>query len=209
MRMRLLAVAAALVLAGCGSSGGGHSSDPSDLTDHGGGGRYDGVGMSPPLPRPQFTLTDTAGHSYSFGQRTQGRPTLLFFGYTRCPDVCPQTMADIGVAVRRLPTDLQRKITVVFVSTDVKHDTGPVIKTWLSKFTPGSKATFVGLHGSRAQVDAAQGASHVMIASDGGQTHSSQVMLYSPDDYAHDFFLYNNSDEAEQMAHDLRIVASS
>jgi protein SCO1/2 len=204
----VLTVAAVLVLAGCGSSAGGHASDPSDLTDHGASGAYDGVGITPPLPRPQFTLTDTSGHPYSFAQQTQGRPTLLFFGYTRCPDVCPQTMADIGVAVRELPGDLQRKVTVVFVSTDVKHDTGPVIRSWLSKFSPGSHATFVGLRGSRAQVDAAQSASHVMIASDGGLTHSSQVMLYSPDDYAHDFFLYNNSNEAEQMAHDLRVVAS-
>lgn len=215
MRRRLLAVvallvAAAFALAGCTSANGDvtHSSAPSDLTDHSGG-KYDGVGVSPALPRPQFVLTDTAGHAYSFGQRTQGRPTLLFFGYTRCADVCPQTMADIGVAVRELPNALQRKIVVVFVSTDVKHDTGPVIRTWLSKFTTGSHATFVGLRGSQAQVDAAQSASHVMIASDGGQTHSSQVMLYSPDDYSHDFFLYNSSSEAKQMAHDLRIVASS
>jgi protein SCO1/2 len=55
-------------------------------------------------------------------------------------------------------------------------------------------------------VDAAQAASHVFLASDGGLTHSSQVLLYGPDDYAHVTFLAT-SDEQKQMAHDLPIVA--
>ena len=72
----------------------------------------------------------------------------------------------------------------MFVSTDVKHDTGPVITQWLKNFTPGSHAHFVGLRGTQAQVDAAQAAAHILIAEDGGQTHSTQVLLYGPDDYA-------------------------
>jgi protein SCO1/2 len=207
VKVRLLALAAAFVLTACGSAAGGRPG-PSALNDVSNSGPYDGVGLTPPLPRPQFTMTDTAGKPYSFSRQTAGRTTLLFFGYTRCADVCPQTMADIGVALRELPVAVQRATTVVFVSTDVKHDTAPVIRTWLAKFTPGTHASFVGLRGTQAQVDAAQSASHVMIAEDGGQTHSSQVMLYSPDDYAHVSFLYNGKNEATQMAHDLRLVAN-
>ena len=48
----------------------------------------------------------------------------------------------------------------------------------------------------------------MLIAEDGGKTHSSQVLLYSPDDYAHVSFLYNAKNEAQQMAHDLRLVAN-
>ena len=211
MKVRSLLAAMVLLLAGCSSSSGAApaSPRPSDLNDQTGGGKYDGVGLTPPLPRPQFTLDTTTGKPYAFGQRTAGRTTLLFFGYTRCPDVCPQTMADVGVALRSLPTDLQRKVTVVFASTDVKHDTGPVIAQWLANFSPGTHSTFVGLRGTQAQVDAAQAAAHVMLAEDGGRTHSSQVLLYGPDDYAHVSFIYNNSNEAHQMAHDLRIVATS
>jgi protein SCO1/2 len=212
MRVRAVLVAAMLVLAGCSSAGGQaapSSSRPSDLNDQSGGGKYAGVGLTPPLPRPQFTLSDTSGKTYSFGQRTAGRTTLLFFGYTRCPDVCPETMADVGVAMRSLPVATQREVTVVFVSTDVKHDTGRVIANWLAKFSPDTRATFVGLRGTQAQIDAAQAASHVLIAQDGGQTHSAQVLLYGPDNYAHVSFLYNNTNEARQMAHDLAVVASS
>ncbi len=182
------------------------TSAPSALSDVTNSGPYDGLGLTPPLPRPQFTLTDTAGKTYSFGQQTAGRTTLLFFGYTRCADICPQTMADIGVALRELPVAMQRTVTVAFVSTDVKVDTAPVIRTWLSKFSPGTKATFVGLRGTQSQIDAAQSASHVLIAEDGGKTHSSQVLLYGPDDYAHVAFLYNAQNEAKQMAHDLRLI---
>lgn len=208
MRCRAVVVAAALLLASCSASGS-PAARPSDLNDQSGGGKYAGVGMTPPLPRPQFTLTDTSGRTYSFGQRTNDRPTLLYFGYTRCPDVCPQTMADIGVALRTLPPATQRMVTVVFVSTDVKHDTAPVIRTWLSKFTAGTHASFVGLRGSQSQIDAAQAASHVLIAQDGGRTHSAQVLLYGPDNYAHVSFLYNNSHEAAQIAHDVRLIAAS
>ena len=73
---------------------------------------------------------------------------MLYFGYTNCPDICPATMADIGDALRSKPASLQEKVTVVFVSTDVTHDTGPVIARWLHNFDAGSKATFVGLRGT-------------------------------------------------------------
>jgi protein SCO1/2 len=208
VKLRMAAVALVLAVAGCGSSAGG-AAHSSGLNDNPGTGKYDGVGLTPPLPRPQFTLTDTAGKSYSFGQRTNNDTTLLFFGYTRCPDVCPQTMADIGVALRSLPVATQHKVTVVFVTTDIKHDTATAIKTWLSKFSPGTHSAFVGLRGTQPQLNAAQAAAHVLVAEDGGRTHSSQVLLYGPDNYAHVAFVYNNANEAKQMAHDVAVVASS
>ncbi len=209
MRLRAAAVAAAAavaLLAACSSSGGGPAPGPSELIDNTGSGPYQGFGLVPPRPRPEFTLTDTAGKPYSFGARTHGRTTLLYFGYTSCPDICPATMADISDALRTLPAAEQRQVSVVFISTDVKHDTGAVIAQWLKNFDLGAKASFVGLRGTQGQIDAAQAAAHVTIAEDGGQTHSTQVLLYSPDDYARDSFIYNNSLEQGQMAHDLKLV---
>jgi protein SCO1/2 len=64
----------------------------------------------------------------------------------------------------------------------------------------------VGLRGTQAQIDAAQAAAHITLATDGGQTHSAQVLLYGPDDYAHVTFLQSTT-EQQAMAHDLSIVA--
>lgn len=198
-------VALVLVLAGCSSSGT-SKPKPSGLVGQNQVGPYEGAGLTPPQPRPSFTLTDTSGKKFSFGSATAKRPTFLYFGYTNCPDICPETMADLRIALTKVPASVASKTYVVFVTTDVKHDTSAVIKKWLSNFDAGSKATWVGLRGTQAQIDAAQAAAHITLAEDGGQTHSAQVLLYGPDDYAHVTFLAT-SDEQKQMAHDLPIVA--
>jgi protein SCO1/2 len=162
--------------------------------------------LIPPQPRPSFTLTDTSGTGYAFGRATAGKPTLLYFGYTHCPDVCPTTMADIGQALRTLPTDIQRRTQVVFVTTDVKRDTGPVMAAWLAHFDTDLPNRFVGLTGTQAQIDAAQAAAHVQLAEDEGQQHSAQVLLYGSDDYARVQYL-QSTNEADQIVHDLPLVA--
>jgi len=98
------------------------------------------------------------------------------------------------------------KTAVVFVTTDVKHDTGSVIAAWLRHFDTALPNPFIGLTGTQGQIDAAQAAAHVMLAEDGGQTHATDVLLYGADDYAH--VKYQQSDnEADQIAHDLPLVA--
>src|SRR5262249_584402 len=102
--------------AGCSSSGGGGGWTTSELNDQRKVGQYQGFGLQPPLPRPSFTLTDTGGQPFSFSQ-TAGRPTLLYFGYTHCPDVCPTTMANIAQAVAGVPAAVPAKPDGVFVTT--------------------------------------------------------------------------------------------
>ncbi|WP_237702910.1 SCO family protein [Candidatus Protofrankia datiscae] len=84
--------------------------------------------------RPSFTLTDTAGHSFDFARQTAGRATLLFFGYTNCPDVCPTTMADIAAAKRLARNDAGSALTVVFVTTDPGRDSAEALRRWLDQF---------------------------------------------------------------------------
>jgi protein SCO1/2 len=202
-------LALAVALAGCSSSGStGKSAQPSQLIGGSTGGPYQGAGLDPAQPRPSFSLTDFNGKPFAFGATTAKHPTLLFFGYTNCPDVCPTTMADVSIALRQVPAALAARTYVVFVTTDVKRDTGPVLKKWVSNFSTGSKATFVGLRGTQAQVDAAQAAAHVTVAEDDGQTHSAELLLYGTDDYARVAFLQSTT-EQKQIAHDLPLVANA
>jgi protein SCO1/2 len=209
LRAALVALPAVLVLAGCASGSGGpgpsSATAPSELNDHTDS-TYQGLGLVPPQPRPQFTLTDTAGKTFKFGTETAGKPTLLFFGYTKCPDVCPTTLADISNALRSVPEAVRAVTQVVFVTTDVKRDTAAVLKNYLAKFDPGLPNRFIGLRGTQTAIDAAQVAAHVTLAEDEGQTHSSEVLLYGSDDYARVAFLQSNNESA-QVAHDLPLVA--
>lgn len=204
-RPLLALLALVLLVAGCSSSG---KPKPkgSDLIGQNQVGPYLGAGLKPPQPRPSFTLTDTAGEPFAFGTVTAKHPTFLYFGYTNCPDVCPTTMADIAHALAKVPASVARDTYVVFVTTDVKHDTSAVIKQWLANFATGSRGHWVGLRGTQAQIDAAQAAAHVTLATDGGATHSASTLLYGPDDYARVLFLATDSETA-QMTHDLPIVA--
>ena len=203
----VVAVMSLLVAAAC-SSGTATSmkQSPSDLINHPAAGAYQGFGLVPPLPRPSFTLTDIGGKPFPFGTRTAGRPTLLFFGYTQCPDVCPTTMLDIRNALLGVPSSLRARVDVVFVTTDVKHDTATAIAAWLAKFDTGLPNRFIGLRGDQVQVDTAQAAAHVQLAEDEGRQHAANVLLYGSDDYARVQFL-QNTNEAEQIAHDLPLVA--
>jgi protein SCO1/2 len=208
--MAAVALAAALALAGCTSNSGAAQHGPSQLNDQVSTSKtgLQGFGITPPEPRPSFTLTDTSGRPFAFGQQTAGHPTLLYFGYTNCPDVCPETMADVGIALRALPVAVQRQVDVVFVTTDVKRDTAAVIKRWLANFSAGTEATWIGLRGTQAQIDAAQTAAHVTVAQDEGQTHSAVVKLYGRDDYARVEYP-QSANEQQMIAHDVGAVAKA
>lgn len=207
-RLILFLAALALVLAGCSSGGSDPKPSDSELIGNTGDGQFQGVGVTPAQPRPSFTLTDTSGAKFEFGTTTAKHPTLLYFGYTNCPDVCPTTMADVATALKKVPAKVAKETYVVFVTTDVKRDTPPVLGRWLQNFANLAPKTvkFIGLTGTQTQIDAAQAAAHVLVAEDNGQTHSSKLMLYGPDDYARIAFLESTM-LSKQVSHDLPIIA--
>src|SRR5215813_9518697 len=118
---------------------------------------YRGGLVTPPLPKPRFTLTDTSSASFDFREKTQGYVTLLFFGYTRCPDQCPLHMANIAMALKKLPTSVADRVKVVFVTTDPARDSPNVLRAWLKHFDE----RFIGLTGSEAAIEGAQRAAGV------------------------------------------------
>lgn len=132
-----------------------------------------------PVPdRPDFVLRTTRGERYDFGERTGGRPTLLYFGYTSCPDECPTAMADIAAALRATPADLREQVEVVFVTTDPDRDTPQILRSWLDKFS----TEYVGLVGTQAEVDAAQVATGIAAAEKGGQV---ETLPGKPNEHVH------------------------
>jgi protein SCO1/2 len=126
--------AALLVLFGTAVNGRAQAqkNSPEAATLSGSESTYRGGLVSPPLPKPKFTLTDTSGAAFHFAQKTEGYVTLLFFGYTHCPDVCPLQMSIIAQAFKKIPPALANQFKVVFVTTDPERDSPPVLHSWLN-----------------------------------------------------------------------------
>ena len=73
-------------------------------------GELRGTVLPEPMPKPAFTLTTTAGAPFDFRAETHGTLTLLFFGYTHCPDICPVHMANIAAVLQKLPPPQARRV---------------------------------------------------------------------------------------------------
>ena len=97
---------------------------------------------------PNLTLTDQDGLPVSLNS-LRGKWTLLFFGYTFCPDICPTTLAQLRQIKSELPKEAVDKLRVVLVSVDPHRDTPQQLKTYLGYFDK----QFIGL---TAPVDAVQ-----------------------------------------------------
>ncbi|WP_328385630.1 SCO family protein [Streptomyces sp. NBC_00400] len=143
------------------------------------------VTLDSPLAKPDLVLTDTSGKKYDLVEKTKGHPTLIYFGYTNCPDVCPLTMANIAVAVKQLPAAERKDLRVVFITSDPERDTPAALKKWLG----GIDKDFTGLTGDFDTIQG--GARDVNIGiekpvkkknGDVVSTHGAQVLLTSPKD---------------------------
>jgi len=105
---------------------------------------FSGAVLHQPYHVPATRLTDTAGRPFSLADSTHKRLTLVFFGYTHCPDECPTTMATLASAMLQLDDTDRGNVQVVFVTTDPARDTGPVLRRWLDHFS----SSFVGVTGA-------------------------------------------------------------
>ncbi len=104
-----------------------------------------------PVELPPFHLTDFNEEEFGIG-RFIGRWTLLFFGYTHCPDVCPTTLAELkemhSLLLQQDP-EAAAELQFYFISLDPKRDSLAGLKTYLGYFDPA----FVGATGSRETID--------------------------------------------------------
>ncbi|MFJ5828170.1 SCO family protein [Streptomyces sp. NPDC093089] len=158
-----------------------------------------------PFTKPSLVLTDTKGEKYDLVERTKGKPTLIYFGYTHCPDVCPLTMSNIAIAKKRLPKADQDKLQVVFVTTDPQRDTAAELAKWLPA---AGDPSFTGLTGDFSAIQA--GAKQIGIGIDPPKVedgkvvsmHGAQVIAFSP---ATDqgYVLYGEDASVDDYAKDL------
>ncbi len=171
-----------------------------------------GFARTPPKPLPDIVLTDTDGKRFDLRKETAGYATLLFFGYTHCPDVCPVHMANIARALKGMPAPDAGRIKVVFVTTDPDRDTPKRIRDWLDTFDP----TFIGLRGTPDELAAAQQAINMPVAQkdaprdstrpdEYGVGHGAFVSAATPDGLIR--YLYPFGFRQSDWAHDLPLLA--
>lgn len=110
---------------------------------------YKGNLLDPPVPQPDFALAATGGSTFRLSEQ-QGKITLIFFGYTHCPNVCPLTTAKVKTALEGLTEAEREQVQFVFISIDPERDTPAVLGRYLSAFSPD----FIGLTDAYEKIEA-------------------------------------------------------
>jgi protein SCO1/2 len=111
----------------------------------------------------------------------KGKVTVVFFGYTQCPDVCPTTMAELAEVKRSLGKDGER-VQGVFVTIDPERDTPQLLKNYITAFD----SSFVALRGSDAQTKAVAKEFKVYYAKVEGRTPGSYTMDHTAGSFIYD-----------------------
>jgi protein SCO1/2 len=149
-----------------------------------------GTLLTPPRPLPEFRLVDQDDAAFT-PERLKNQWSLLFFGFTHCPDVCPTTLGMLARTEKQLadlPTD--QRPHVVFVSVDPLRDTPRQIKPYVTFFSP----TFTGVTGTSEAIEDFTTKLGVPVvitpASNGDYTvdHSAAIFLVDPQGALHALF---------------------
>jgi protein SCO1 len=149
-----------------------------------------------------FQLTDQAGRIVT-EKSLQGRPTLIFFGFTHCPDVCPTSLFEISEVLRAMGTDADR-VNAYFISVDPERDTDAAMKDYLSSFDSHLK----GLTGDPDAVAKVISGFRVYARKvplkDGDYTMDHTALIYLMDRDGHFVSPFNLKRTPEEAAADLK-----
>ena len=189
-----LVLCAALSLAGCDRAGSSARFNGADIT----GAEYARTLALPDQNGQPRTLADF-----------KGKVTVVFFGYTQCPDACPTTMAELAQVKKLLGKDGER-LQGVFVTIDPERDTPQVLKPYMESFDP----SFVALRGTPEQTAATAKEFKVFYAKSPGKTPDSYSMDHTAGSYVFDtqgrvrlFESYGRG--AEALAADLKVLLAA
>jgi protein SCO1 len=138
--------------------------------------RFHGTAYEPPAAAPEFFLVEHTGRTLRLSD-LRGEPVLLFFGYTKCPDVCPLTLSSLRRALDDLgagPDDVR----VAMITVDPENDTMEALAEYVAHFGPGVS----GLTGSPDALNALYGAYgvHAAPSTDGPGAESPGMMMHTP-----------------------------
>ena len=133
MRRTAVALGTLVLLAGLAGCGG----------DDVKAGDLHGSVVDPPFTVSKDELVDTDGDAYSLTESTDKRLTMVFFGYTNCPDICGLVMGNLASAMTRLDEKDRDQVDVVFVTTDPDRDTDEVLRRYLDRYDK----SFIGVTG--------------------------------------------------------------
>jgi protein SCO1/2 len=132
-----------------------------------------------------------------------GKPLLVFFGFTHCPDICPTTLFEVSEVLNRLGPDAE-KVSAIFVTVDPERDTPEKLKLYLSSFHPRISA----LSGSEAQIEAIKKAYYVYAKrvplEGGGYTMDHTSVVYLMDRQGKFVAPFNLKRDADTAAAELR-----
>jgi len=169
------ALAAAVLLAACGGAAGPVAPAPVSApaaTAPTLGERE--TAYDPARPAPALRLTDQDGRPFDLAS-LRGRPVLVYFGYSHCPDICPTTLADIRAALRLVDVP----VGVVFVTVDPARDDAAAMKQYVDYYQSG----FIGLTGSAAEIAAAAEAWGVSYRKLESTSAAGYAMAHSTETY--------------------------
>ena len=110
--------------------------------------QFNGRVLDQPYDVPDVALTATDGEPYSLASDRDEPLTLVFFGYTHCPDICPMVLGSLSSGLTKLDDADRERVEVVVVTTDPARDTEQVLRDYLDGFDP----TWEGLTGDLAAI---------------------------------------------------------
>ncbi len=163
---------------------------------------YKGGVLEPALPMPDFELKDTNGQPFHLSD-VEGDITLVYFGYTFCPDVCPLTVWDIKMALKDM--EGRDRVKVVFISIDPERDTPEVLGAYLQAFD----ANYIGLTDDFEKVEVVMKPFGVFAekeevedsAAEYLMSHTARLYLINPDREL--LLMYSFGFEADDLRSDL------
>jgi protein SCO1/2 len=149
-----------------------------------------------------LALTGTDGKPYTL-DALKGKVTIVLFGFTQCPDVCPTSLAELTQVMKLLGKDSTR-VQVVLITVDPERDTSEVLRAYVSGFDP----QFLGLTGTLEQIKKAAASFKVYFAKtpgvQGNYSMDHSASFYLMDAQGESRVLLNNNIGAAAIAHDIQ-----